>query len=276
MAMLVMNDIFQRTWGERAGARPAGEYWPELIGAVRATHPGFLFMAEAYWDLEWELQQQGFDYCYDKKLYDRLEHGPARTSGSISAPTSPTRSGSSASSRTTTSHGPRQPSPPEKARAAALLATTLPGAALLHEGQFEGRKVRLPVFLARRPDEPPDAELRAFYAALLGAVAKEGLRSGRWSLCEREGWPDNQSCLNIVAWCWARESARHLIIVNLGDGPAQARVRVPGEGIRGKQWHLVDLLNGETWDRDGDEMGGAGLYFDLAPWKCSFFRLESL
>jgi len=26
-----------------------------------------------------ELQQQGFDFCYDKKLYDRLEHGPAES-----------------------------------------------------------------------------------------------------------------------------------------------------------------------------------------------------
>jgi hypothetical protein len=166
--------------------------------------------------------------------------------------------------------------PPEKARAAALLAATLPGAALLHEGQLEGRKVRLPVFLARRPDEPPDRELRAFYAALLGAIAGERLRSGAWSLCDREGWPDNQSYLNIVAWCWARESARHLIIVNLGDCPSQARVRVPGEGILKEKWRMVDLLNGETWDRDGDEMGGAGLYFDLVPWGCNFYRLEPL
>ena len=79
MAMLVMNDIFQRTWGDRAGRRPDGEYWPEVIGAVRTRHPDFLFMAEAYWDLEWALQQQGFDFCYDKKLYDRLEHGPAES-----------------------------------------------------------------------------------------------------------------------------------------------------------------------------------------------------
>src|SRR5512132_1770209 len=40
--------------------------------------PGFLFMAEVYWDLEWTLQQQGFDYCYDKRLYDRLREGRAR------------------------------------------------------------------------------------------------------------------------------------------------------------------------------------------------------
>jgi hypothetical protein len=35
-------------------------------------------MAEVYWDLEWTLLQQGFDYAYDKRLYDRLREGHAR------------------------------------------------------------------------------------------------------------------------------------------------------------------------------------------------------
>ena len=74
MAMLMMNDTFDRTWGARAGDRPADEYWPTVIPAVHDTHPGFRFIAEAYWDLEWALQQQGFDFCYDKRLYDRLVH----------------------------------------------------------------------------------------------------------------------------------------------------------------------------------------------------------
>ena len=45
---------------------------------MRRKQPGFLFMAEVYWDLEWTLQQQGFDYAYDKRLYDRLREGHAR------------------------------------------------------------------------------------------------------------------------------------------------------------------------------------------------------
>ena len=187
MAMLVMNDIFQRTWGDRAGSRPAGEYWPEVIGAVRASHPGFLFMAEAYWDLEWELQQQGFDFCYDKKLYDRLEHGPAED---VRLHLCADLAYQERLVRFIENHDePRAAAtfPPEKARAAAVLATTLPGAVLLHEGQFEGRKVRLPVFLARRPDEPPDPEVREFYATLLGAIEKEGLRNGEWRLCDAKG-----------------------------------------------------------------------------------------
>ena len=77
MAMLMLNDVFAQTWGDRAGVQPDQEYWSEVIAAVRAVHPGFVMIAEAYWDLEWRLQQLGFDFCYDKRLYDRLLHEDA-------------------------------------------------------------------------------------------------------------------------------------------------------------------------------------------------------
>jgi glycosidase len=67
MAMLVLPDVFERTWGIRTEP-----FWPKAAEAVRREHPHFLFMAEVYWDLEWTMQQQGFDYAYDKQLYDRL------------------------------------------------------------------------------------------------------------------------------------------------------------------------------------------------------------
>ena len=67
MAMLILPDVFERTWGRRPEP-----FWPRTIERVRKAAPSFLFMAEVYWDLEWELQQQGFNYTYDKRLYDRL------------------------------------------------------------------------------------------------------------------------------------------------------------------------------------------------------------
>ena len=79
MAMLLINNIFEKTWGQRAGVRPETEYWQEILPAVRKKYPDTLFMAEAYWGLEWELQQQGFNYCYDKRLYDRLVHDSAES-----------------------------------------------------------------------------------------------------------------------------------------------------------------------------------------------------
>jgi hypothetical protein len=72
MAMLLLSEIFQRTWG--VTPEP---FWPKATAAVHAKYPGFTFMAEVYWDLEWTLQQQGFSYCYDKPLYDRLRDGDA-------------------------------------------------------------------------------------------------------------------------------------------------------------------------------------------------------
>lgn len=49
MAMLLMNDIFAKTWGDRVGAAPAADFWPQVITGVRQRHPDMLFVAEAYW-----------------------------------------------------------------------------------------------------------------------------------------------------------------------------------------------------------------------------------
>ena len=107
--------------------------------------------------------------------------------------------------------------PDGKGRAAAVAILTLPGARLLHEGQFEGRKVRLPVFLGRRPAEPVDQDLAAFYDRLLQETSRDVFRNGEWRLCERSGWPDNQSCRNILAWCWVKDDERFLVVVNFSD-----------------------------------------------------------
>lgn len=274
MAMLVMNDIFRRTWGDRAGERPDGDYWPEVIGSVRKKHPGFLFMAEAYWDLEWELQQQGFDYCYDKKLYDRLEHGPAEN---VRLHLCADMAYQEKLVRFIENHDePRAAAifTPEQERAVVVATMTLPGALLLHEGQFEGRKVRLPVFLGRRPDEPADADLQAFHHALLDAVAGLDLRSGEWRLCERGGWPDNQSCNHLVAWCWRTGEGRCLVVVNLSPQRSQGLIQVPWDDLCRRAWRLHDVMSGDAFERDGSGMLSQGLHVDLEGWAFHFFDMQ--
>src|SRR5208337_5346719 len=125
-----------------------------------------------------------------------------------------------------------------KGRAAAVAILTLTGAKLLHEGQFEGRKVRLPVFLGRRPAEPVDHDLAPFYGRLLKATNRDVFSSGEWRLCERSGWAGNPSCLNILTWCWVKDTERCLIVINFGQEAAQARVHVPWDELRGKTWRL--------------------------------------
>ncbi|MGQ0694202.1 MAG: alpha-amylase family glycosyl hydrolase [Nitrospiraceae bacterium] len=274
MAMLLMNPIFERTWGARAGPRPQAEYWPDMIAAVRNRHPNVLFIAEAYWDLEWQLQQQGFDYCYDKRLYDRLEHDDAEQVRLHLCADLPYQE---KLVRFVENHDEPRASATfhaRKVRAAAVTIATLPGAKLFHEGQFEGRRVRLPVFLRRAPEEPVDAELRGFYRRLLSAVNNPALKDGEWSLCECSGWPDNSSFRNVVAWSWRRKSERCVIVVNLAECQSQARVRLPWADLPGGHWRLSDPVQDNVYERSGDEIRDSGLYVDLDPWGFHFLSIH--
>jgi Alpha amylase, catalytic domain len=276
MAMLVMNAIFERTWSSRAGKRPATEYWPDLIRAVKKAYPEFLFIAEAYWNLEWELQKQGFDFCYDKRFYDRLEHDNAE---SVRLHLCADPAYQAKLLRFIENHDePRAAATfsPVKQRAVAITMATLSGARLFHEGQFEGRKIRLPVFLGRRPEEPADQPLQVFYNWLLDAIDGPLFRDGQWALCNCVGWPDNSSYQHLVGWTWVKDNDRYLIVVNLSDSAAQARVQLPWEELRGKTWRLVDALSGESYDRSGDEMRDPGLYVDLKPWNYHFLWFHLL
>jgi hypothetical protein len=274
MAMLLLNRIFARTWGERAGGGPPEEYWREVIPAARLQHPDVLFLAEAYWDLEWELQQVGFDYCYDKRLYDRLVHDNAQ---SVRLHLSAGLAYQDKLVRFIENHDePRAAATfaPERVRAVAVTLMTLPGAKLLYEGQCEGRRVRVPVFLARRPAEPVDTDLRAFYHQLLAAVNESGLREGEWQLCECTGWTDNRSFVNLGAWCWSQGEARYLVVVNLSEQRSQARVQLPWQELAGRTWQLTDMLSGDRFAREGDEMQTLGLHVDLPAWQFHFLRLQ--
>lgn len=275
MAMLMIDSVFERTWGTRAGAKLAADFWREIIPAIRAGHPDLKFLAEAYWSLEWDLQQQGFDFCYDKRLYDRLTSSPAEI---VRQHLGSDLAFQEKLIRFIENHDePRAAAvfPPDKARAAAVAFLTLPGARLIHEGQIEGRKVRLPIFLGRCPAEKLDAELEEFHRRLLQAVGAMVFRDGQWSLCERTGWPDNPSTGRLLAWCWQHENERRLIVVNLSGSPAQASLHLPWDELRRKRWRLRDELTGDAFERGGDEMRDSGLYVDLPPWHCHFLRFEA-
>ena len=269
MAMLMTNDVFARTWGGRAGQRPDEEFWPAVIAELRTRHPETVLIAEAYWDMEWTLQQQGFAFCYDKRLYDRVLAGdPAATRGHLLADLGY----QSRLVRFLENHDePRIAGSIDAVleRAAAVAIATLPGATMWHEGQFEGRRVRVPVFLQRRPDEPPDEELAAWYRGLLFMVAEHAVRAGKWRLLEAEGWPDNQSCANLLAWSWTPGepdgAARHVVVVNLSAGRAQGQIRLPWPDLPGRRWRLRDLPSGGDFMRDGAGLADPGLFVDMGP-----------
>ena len=275
MAMLVLNDIFERTWGARAGARPADDYWTTVIPGDQGEHPEFKFIAEAYWDLEWELQQQGFDFCYDKKLYDRMEHGDAES----------VRLHLLADLAYQEQHGPvhREPRRAQGRGGVSRRQGSRGGGGDPHapRGQAAARgTVRgLAREAAGLPGPPPGGAGRSRSRGLLRracckATNRDVFRNGDWRLCERSGWPDNQSCQNVLAWCWVKDDERALVVVNFGPAPAQARVHVPWDELGSTTWRLDDALSGDSYDRGGIEMRDIGLYVDLGPWQCHLFALR--
>ena len=258
--------------GTRVGAPPTEDYWPTVIPAVRDAHPGFRFIAEAYWDLEWALQQQGFDFCYDKRLYDRLVAGEV---GQIRPHLSADRHYQQRLVRFLENHDePRAAAVFDvtRERAAAVATLTQTGARLVHDGQIDGRKVRLPVFLGRYPDEPTDRELADFYDTLLAALKDPTFRTGTWELCDCSGWPGNDTTANLVAWSWNGER-RWLIVVNLSDADASGHVRAPWDDLQGGRFTLTDPTTGAVFERTGDDLTD-GLYVQLAPWSWHVLNVE--
>ena len=281
MAMLVLPDVFRRTWGDRATPRDGSAaverlFWPEAIAPIKARTPEFLFMAEVYWDLEWTLQQQGFDFTYDKRLYDRLCHGEARQVREHlwAAPDFQERS-----ARFLENHDePRAAAvfSPEQARAAAVITFLAPGLRFFHEGQLEGRKVHVSMHVGRRPDEPPDRELRAFYDRLLAMLARAEVHEGSWRLCEcRAAWPENPTWDRFIVMAWERAGGgRLLTAVNYGPTRAQCYAQVPFAGLP-RKIVLRDLLGDERYERDGAELASQGLYLELPAWGRNAFAIES-
>jgi hypothetical protein len=271
MAMLALPEVFERTWG-----RKAQPFWPQATGRVREKFPDFRFMAEVYWDLEWTLQQQGFDYTYDKRLYDRLREGHAR----------PVREHLHAApdyqiklARFLENHDePRAAAAfePPVHRAAAVITFTVPGLRFFHQGQLEGRLKRISPHLVRAPKEAPDKELKAFYGQLLGVLRMPVMKTGAWqSLDPRPAWDGNVTWDSFVAHSWQGAGGeRMLVAVNYSLLPGQCYLNLPFPEIEGRQVRLHDLLSPAAYDRDGNELVGRGLYLDMPPWSYHVFGLE--
>jgi hypothetical protein len=280
MAMLLQPDVFARTWHDRGapadGSAPVyAPFWREAIETVRNSHPGFVFMAEVYWNREWELQQEGFDYTYDKELYDRLLAGQGHTVREhlLADPTYQRRS-----VRFLENHDePRTAAtfPLEVHRAAAVVAFLAPGLRFFHEGQLEGRRTRVSMHIGRRPDEPVDTQVREFYARLLPCLRRAEVHDGQWTLwvC-RPAWAGNESSQDMIITTWVQAERRLLVAVNYSPHRSQCYVTLDLPDIAGRRFNLVDLLGDARYEREGDGLRASGMYLDMPAWGHHVFELR--
>jgi hypothetical protein len=272
MAMLVLPEVFERTWGRRAPL-----FWPDATRRVREHVPGFTFMAEVYWDLEWTMQQQGFDYAYDKRLYDRLRDGHAR----------PVREHFHAGldyqdklARFLENHDePRAAAvfTPGTHEAAAVITFLSPGLRFFHQGQLEGRRKRISPHLVRAPQEPRDERLAQFYDRLLAVLRRAVVRVGEWRLLEcTPAWEGNGTWDGFLAFAWqSGANERLLVAVNYAGNQGQCYVRLPFADLAGRLVRFRDLTSPASYDRAGSDIAARGLYLDVPSWGYHVFEVRN-
>ena len=265
MSMLVLPDIFARTWAHLPPAphqpHATGEFWADAIHAVRTQHPDWVFLAEAYWELEGRLQRLGFDFTYDKALYDRLVHGDA---AAIRAHLALDPEYQARSVRFLENHDePRiahELSPARRA-AALVIAMTVPGMRFIHDGQIEGRQIRTSVHLGKRVPETPEPAAIALHGTLFELLRLPALREGTFRPLAATG--------SIVAHRWEHRLGSVIVVVNYGDAEAGAAFPVELHGIEGRSVVLHDRMSSIDYLRDGTELvdPARGLFVKLAPWQ---------
>jgi glycosidase len=271
MAMLVLPDVFERTWGRRPQL-----FWPRATQEVRERVPDFCFMAEVYWDLEWTLQKQGFDYAYDKRLYDRLREGHAR----------PVREHFHAGldyqgklARFLENHDePRAAAtfPLAMHEAAAIITFLSPGLRFFHQGQFEGCLKRISPHLGRAPFEPPNEALQQFYNRLLAVLHRPTLSRGQWGLLECvPAWDHNGTWNDFLAFGWqGPDGGRLLVTVNYSGHQSQCYVRLPFSELADRSLRFSDLMSPASYDRAGTDVVSRGLYLDVPAWGYHVFEIK--
>jgi hypothetical protein len=283
MAMLLLPEVIQRTWGARS--QPAGgvapvdtSFWPEAISRVKAQNPRFLFMAEVYWGLEAELLEQGFDFAYDKGLYDALL---SRDAAQVRAHLKSDPANQGKLVHFLENHDePRAAGkfPTPVHQAAAVVTYFLPGLRFFHDGQLEGRRVQVPMQLRRRPAEPVDQVLQEFYLKLLDCLQRPELGEGRWQLREIHPAPAGKFPPDhLLAFWWAGTAGQHLLVaVNYGPAPGQGYVDLAGTDPGEDRVKFKDLLSAAADKEEGPDLSSRGFSLDLPAWGLRVVALTKI
>ena len=277
MAMLMMNDIFVRTWGWLGVQPPEIDFWNYVVPRVKQRYPDFIFIAEVYWDMNYSILQQGFDYTYDKTMYDRLRDGDV---GGVYAHLGADISYLERNIRFIENHDEPRAADAfgiERSRPAAVLVNTVPGATLLHDGQFQGRVIKLPVQINRQPVERDHPELRDFYLRLQQEASDEIYRSGEWRLFRAYAACDD--CVgdyNLVTYGWRLGDDYRVIVLNMSDERSQALIDLGAwnDVLGTHDWVLQDALHGTYREVEGEVLDADGLMVDMKGYQAVIYHMR--
>ena len=252
MAMLLLREQIKQQWYPRKSwdwfnQRMPDEFWRGAIAETRRVNPEFVFIAEAYWGKEPYLQELGFDFTYNKTLYDRLAGRGWDALVDYLEMTS--REFLFRSLHFIENHDEDRAQHvfgPEMHRQVAALVVTLPGAPLIHQGQMEGRREKLPVQVVKpRKSERDDRKLMEFYAKLLRIGSDPVFRAGRFH-------PFDSGIRGLVSFLREYKHRRVLVAFDFREGRAleatHGHLTIPGSlvtDLHPGEYRVRDLWTGE-------------------------------
>lgn len=279
MAMLGLNSVFQKVWGKwQPSLQPLEtEYWQDIIQSIKKIYPDFLFIAEVYWGLESELLNLGFDYTYDKVLYDRLKYdSPAQILSYIKEHEDRHAHcvhfiENHDEQRAVRFYGK------DRSLAGATVICTIPGLRLFYDGQIEGHKIHMPLQVRRSAQEKTDLQTKQYYETLIKACQSDTIRYGDWMPLEcGPAYFGDTSYINLLTWCWHYKDQMTLVAINYSGIVCTGRVKLPISLDNRTSVKCLDRLNNCTYTSSAGEVMEQGLFIRLEPWKAHILKIDAV
>ena len=277
MAYIILNDYFYETWKNELNfygwKKPNEEFWSSAIKEVKKSYPDFKFLAEVYGDFYKNLINLGFDYTYDKELLDRFKSGHM---DNIRNWISNTDNYNLHLCRFIENHDDNRATEIfgyniKRTNISALAIYTLPGMKFYFQDQWFGYKNKLDVHLRRSKSENKNKETMEFYDKFFNIINKNIFKNGDYTYLYPEG--DSYWRLICISWRNNDNEEKLLVVVNYTDEKGWGKVKlndISGSGMI----QLKELLSGECYERNRDEIRNSGLYVGLDAFSAQIFAYD--
>jgi hypothetical protein len=147
---------------------------------------------------------------------------------------------------------------------------------LFHDGQFEGRHVRVPVQLGKRPHEHVVQELPEFYRRLTTELASKPYHDGTYMLLASHPiLGSDTGHETIFAFAWALDEDWRIVAINYHDQPVKGRIMLPRPAFAGPTvWRFDNVLTAaDPVLHIGDDLLTAGLPLTLEPYAAHIYAI---
>ncbi len=269
MAMLALADIFQLTHGKRGFEY----YWEEMIQRVKQKKKDFIFIAEVYWGLDSLLQMKGFDFTYDKDLYDCLLQ---KNTNSLICHLQRDSKYIRSTLKFLENHDESRMNSTffrDSVPFFSLLAN-VPGSLLIHEGQSQGLRKKIPVQIGTYPHDDEDEYIKNYFDRILPRFRKRKETSLQKLLCKPVCY-ENKDLFCIARILFYDGKDREIFIFNPYNMVVSGRILFSKDEIQQifpeGNVSLLDLTNGYNYVQIPEEVAKQGLYFKLDAWSCHWF-----